>query len=41
MTYDDDVNKDVSSTLYKRQKLPAAYEALEKSGFKFTNYQER
>jgi hypothetical protein len=37
----DDVNKDVSSTLYKQQKLTAAYEALRKTGFTFTNYEER
>jgi hypothetical protein len=37
----DDPNKDVSSTSYKQQKLPAAYEALKKSGFKFINYEER
>jgi hypothetical protein len=37
----DDVNKSVSSTTYKQQKLPAAYEALRKQGFKFINYEER
>ena len=37
----DDVNKEVSSTTFKKQKLPAAYEALEKAGFHFTNYEER
>ena len=37
----DDVNKELSSTSYKQQKLPAAYEALKKSGFKFTSYEER
>ena len=37
----DDVNKDISSTLYKQQKLPAAYAALEKAGFKFKSYEER
>jgi hypothetical protein len=37
----DDVNKELSSTSYKQQKLPAAYEALKKSGFNFTNYEER
>jgi hypothetical protein len=36
----DDVNKDVSSTLYKNQKLTAAYEALRKQGYTFTNYEE-
>ena len=28
----DDVNKEVSSTTFKKQKLPAAYQALEKAG---------
>jgi hypothetical protein len=37
----DDPNKNVSSTMYKQQKLPAAYEALSRHGFKFTNYEER
>ena len=37
----DDVNKELSSTSYKQQKLPAAYEALKKSGFNFTSYEER
>jgi hypothetical protein len=37
----DNVNKDVSSTTYKQLKLPAAYEALKKSGFTFTSYEER
>jgi hypothetical protein len=37
----DDVNKELSSTSYKQQKLPAAYEALKKSGFTFTSYEER
>ena len=36
----DDVNK-VSSTLYKQQKLTAAYEALRKQGYRFVDYQER
>jgi hypothetical protein len=31
----DDVNKEVSSTIYKKQKLPAAYEALQKAGFRW------
>jgi hypothetical protein len=34
----DDVNKGVSSTIFKKQKLPVAYEALKKSGFNFTSY---
>ena len=37
----DDVNKNLSSTTYKQQKLTAAYEALRKQGFKFINYEER
>jgi CRISPR/Cas system-associated protein Cas10 (large subunit of type III CRISPR-Cas system) len=37
----DDVNKDVSSTLYKQQKLTAAYEALRRQGYHWTNYEER
>ena len=37
----DDVNKDVSSTSYKRLKLSPLFKALEKQGFKITNYEER
>src|SRR4030095_9686192 len=37
----DDVNNELSSTTFKEQKLPAAYQALEKVGFKFKNYEER
>jgi hypothetical protein len=37
----DDVNKEVSSTSYKKQKLTAAYEALRKTGFTFTSYEEK
>ena len=37
----DDLNKELSSTSYKQQKLPAAYGALRKQGFKFINYEER
>jgi hypothetical protein len=37
----DDPNKKVSSTLYKQQKLTAAYEALQKKGFHFKTYEER
>jgi hypothetical protein len=33
----DDVNSDLSCTLYKQQKLTAAYEALQHKGFTFTN----
>jgi hypothetical protein len=38
---DGDNLKEVSSTAYKQVKLPAAYEALRKSGFAFTSYEER
>jgi hypothetical protein len=34
----DDVNKDVSSTSYKRQKLSPLFKSLESQGFKFTSY---
>jgi hypothetical protein len=34
----DDVNKNVSSTSYKQQRLTAAYAALQWKGFRFTNY---
>jgi hypothetical protein len=37
----DDVNKELSSTTFKKQKLPASYAALEKAGFKFVSYEER
>ena len=37
----DDVNKDVSSTSFKRQKLSPFFKALEKQGFKITSYEER
>ena len=37
----DDVNKELSSTTYKKQKLPAAYEALRRQGFRWTSYEER
>jgi hypothetical protein len=33
--------REASSTAYKQPKLPAAYEALSKKGFKFTNFEER
>ena len=36
----DDPNKEVTSTSFNRQKLPAAYEALKKAGFRFTSYEE-
>jgi hypothetical protein len=37
----DEVNKELSSTTFKEQKLPAAYQAFEKVGFKFKNHEER
>ena len=37
----DNVNEELSSTTYKKQKLTAAYEALQKKGFHFTTYEER
>jgi hypothetical protein len=37
----DDPNKEVSSTSYVSQKLPAAYEALKKAGYKWVSYEER
>jgi len=37
----DDPNKVLSSTTYKKQKLPAAYEALRRHGFHWTSYEER
>ena len=37
----DAVNKDVSSTSYKRHKLSPLFKALEKQGFKITSYEER
>lgn len=37
----DDPNKNGPSTSYRKQKLPAAYEALKKHGFHFINYEER
>ena len=37
----DNVNEGLSSTTYKKQKLTAAYEALKKAGYTFTNYEER
>ena len=37
----DDVNKEVSSTTYKQQKLSPSFEMLKKAGFKITSYQER
>jgi hypothetical protein len=37
----EDIRYEVHSTTYKQQKLPAAYEALKKSGFTWTSYEER
>ena len=37
----DDVNKDVSSTSYKRQKLSPLFKSLEAQGFEITSYEER
>jgi hypothetical protein len=37
----DDPNKAVSSTTYKQQKIPPSFEALKKSGFKITSYEEK
>ena len=37
----DDVNKEVSSTTYKQQKLSPSFEMLKKAGFKITSYEER
>jgi hypothetical protein len=36
----DDVNKEVSSTTYKQQKLSPSFEMLKKAGFKITSYEE-
>jgi hypothetical protein len=33
----EDIRNEVSSTTYKQQKLPAAYEALKRQGFNFVN----
>jgi hypothetical protein len=37
----EDIRNEVHSTSYKQQKLPAAYEALRKQGFKWITYEER
>ena len=37
----EDIRTEVHSTTYKKQKLPAAYEALKKAGFTWTSYEER
>jgi hypothetical protein len=36
----EDIRNEVHSTTYKQQKLPAAYEALRKSGFNWITYKE-
>jgi hypothetical protein len=37
----EDIRNEVHSTTYKQQKLPAAYEALSRHGFKFITYEEK
>jgi hypothetical protein len=37
----EDIRNEVHSTTYKQQKLPAAYEALRKSGFTWTSFEEQ
>jgi hypothetical protein len=37
----DDVNKEVSATTYKQQKLSPSFEMLKRSGFKITSYDEK
>ena len=37
----EDPNRELSSTTYKKQKLPAAYEALKKHGFHWKSYEEQ
>jgi hypothetical protein len=37
----EDIRHEVYSTTYKQQKLPAAYEALKKAGYKWVSYEER
>jgi hypothetical protein len=39
ITLIDDINKEVSSTTYRKQKLSEAFKALAKAGF--TSYEER
>ena len=36
-----DSPKEPSPTSYRKQKLPAAYEALSRHGFRWTNYEDR
>jgi hypothetical protein len=37
----DDVYKELSSTSFNKQKLPASYEALRKAGFRWLSFDER
>lgn len=37
----DDPNKELSSTTFNNQKLPASYEALKRAGFRFLSFEER
>jgi hypothetical protein len=37
----DEPNSELSSTTFKQQKLPAAYAALSRQGFKWITYEER
>jgi hypothetical protein len=37
----EDPNSSLSSTTFRKQKLPASFQALEKAGFKFVRYEER
>jgi hypothetical protein len=37
----DDPNKELSSTSYSSQKLPAAYEAMKRAGYKWVSFEER
>ena len=37
----DDVNKEVSSTTFNKQKLSPLFKSLEAQGFKITSYEER
>jgi hypothetical protein len=37
----EDIRNEVHSTSHKQQKLPPAYEALKRAGFKWVSYEER
>jgi hypothetical protein len=37
----EDIRTEVHSTSYKQQKLPSAYEALKKAGFRWLTYEEK